>query len=186
MPSPLPNMVANGLSSVLSRSTLTRLAGVALLLAVTVGASVNVQAQTAPSAGAIAAAKELIAAKGATNMFDPVVPGVIETAKNMFLRTNPGLGKDLNEVALKLRTEYEGKRAEVENVLARTYAEKMTEKELRDAVAFYKSPLGQKLIVVEPQVLEQGMTNIQNWADRFSDEILSKMRAEMKKRGHTL
>jgi hypothetical protein len=165
---------------------LTRLAGAALLVAVTVGASAHVDAQTAPSAGAIAAAKELIAAKGATTMFDPVVPGVIETAKNMFLRTNPSLGKDLNEVAQKLHTEYDGKRAEVENVLARTYAEKMTEKELRDAVTFYKSPLGQKLIVVEPQVLEQGMTNIQTWADRFSQEILTKMRAEMKKRGHTL
>jgi len=40
--------------------------------------------------------------------------------------------------------------------------------------------------VVEPQVLDEGMRNIQSWADRFSEEVLSQMRAEMKKRGHTL
>jgi hypothetical protein len=168
-----------------SRPTLMRLAALALLLTCAFASARDASAQT-PSPAAIAAAKELIAAKGATNMFDPVVPGVIETAKNMFLRTNPNLGKDLNEVAQKLRAQYEGKRKDVEDVLARTYAEKMTEKELKEAAAFYKSPLGQKIIVVEPQVLEQGMTNIQAWADNFSEQILTQMRAEMKKRGHTL
>ncbi len=166
------------------RRLATRAAAAALTCALILsGAPANAQS---PSPGAIAVAKELIAAKGATQMFDPVVPGVIETAKNMFLRTNPSLSKDLNEVAAALHTEYANKRAEVETILARTYAEKMTENELRDALAFYKSPLGQKLIIVEPQVLEQGMSSVQTWADGFSEEVLGKIRAEMKKRGHTL
>ncbi len=93
-----------------------------------------------PSPGAVAAAKELIEMKGAMNMFEPLVPGVIETAKNAFLRTNPGLSKDLNEVAAALKTEYAGKRADIANEIARTYAAQFTEKELRDVIAFYKTP----------------------------------------------
>ncbi len=139
-----------------------------------------------PSGSALASAKELIELKGATHMFDPVVPGVIETAKNTFLQTNPGLSKDLNEVATKLRSELAGKRAEIANEIARIYAQQFTEKELKDAVTFYKTPLGKKLIDVEPRVLDQGMTAAQSWADRFSEEVVRKFRAEMKRKGHDI
>jgi hypothetical protein len=30
------------------------------------------------------------------------------------------------------------------------------------------------------------MRNAQNWADRLSEEVINKMRAEMKKRGHDI
>jgi hypothetical protein len=139
-----------------------------------------------PSLGAIAAAKELIELKGATNMFEPIVPGVIETAKNTLLRTSPNLAKDLNDVATQLRSENAAKRGEVANEMARIYAQRFTEKEIKDAVVFYKTPLGKKLIEVEPQVLEQSMTRIQTWADQFSETVMTRFRAEMKKKGHTL
>lgn len=139
-----------------------------------------------PPAPAVAAAKELIELKGATNMFESVVPGVIETAKNMYLQTNTSLAKELNDIAAQLKNEYATKRTEISNEMARVYAQQFTEKEIKDAVAFYRTPLGKKLIDVEPKVLEQSMTNIQNWAERFSEEVLSKFRAEMRKKGHNL
>jgi hypothetical protein len=139
-----------------------------------------------PSAASIAAARDLIQLKGAASMFDPVVPGVIETAKNMFMQTNMSLAKDLNEVAAQLRKDYAGKSAEIANEMARIYAQQFSEKEIAEAVAFYRTPLGKKLIEVEPKVLEQGMTNVQNWADRFSEEVTTKFRAEMRKKGHNL
>jgi uncharacterized protein len=139
-----------------------------------------------PSPGAIAAAKEMIEMKGAMNMFEPLVPGVIESAKNTFLRTNPGLSKDLNDVAATLRKEYADKRADIANEIARTYAAQFTEKELRDVIAFYKSPVGKKVIEVEPRVLEQSMTRVQSWAERFSEDMMKRFRADMRKKGHNL
>jgi len=144
------------------------------------------RAQQEPAPGAVAAAKELIEMKGAMNMFEPLVPGVIETAKNTFLRTNPGLSKDLNEVAAALRTEHAAKRADVANEIARTYASQFTEKELREVIAFYKTPAGKKVIDVEPRVLEQAMTRVQSWAERFSEDIMKRFRADMRKKGHNL
>jgi hypothetical protein len=119
-------------------------------------------------------------------MFDSLVPGVIETAKNTLLRTSPNLSKDLNDVATQLRTENAGRRAEINNEMARIYAQRFTEKEIKDAVAFYRTPLGKKIIEVEPQVLEASMTRIQTWADQFSENMMTRFRAEMKKKGHTL
>ena len=154
----------------------------ALVLAASVG-SANAQE---PSATALVTAKELITVKGAVAIFDPLVPGVIEQTKSVFLRTNPMLGKDLNEVAAKLRADYAPRGAEVINDTAKLYATRFTEQELKDALAFYKSPLGGKLLVEEPKILDEGMKNAQAWANKLSEEIIGKIRAEMKKRGHDI
>jgi len=138
------------------------------------------------SPGALAAAKELIAAKGGNALYEPIVPGVIEKAKSVFLQTNPTLGKDLNEVAAKLRAEYATRTAEILNDAAKLYAARFKEQELKDALAFYKSPLGRKLLAEEPRILDESMRNAQIWADRLSEEVINRMRAEMKKRGHEI
>ena len=143
-------------------------------------------AQQQPSASAIATAKEVITVKGAAAIYDPLVPGVIEQAKSVFLQANPTLGKDLNEVALKLRAEYAPRGAEVLNDVAKLYATRFTEQELKEALAFYKSPLGRKLLTEEPNILDQSMRNAQTWAERLSQEVIAKMRTEMKKRGHEI
>ena len=148
--------------------------------------SAGAAAAQQPSADAVATAKELITVKGAVAIYEPLIPGVVEQAKNIFLRTNPLLGKDLNEVAAKLRADLASRSAELVTDAAKLYAARFTEKELKDALAFYKSPLGRKLLAEEPKVLDQSMQNAQTWADRISQEVMGKMRAEMKKRGHDI
>lgn len=139
-----------------------------------------------PSPASIALAKEYVTLKGAHNVFDPVVPGVIENAKNMLMQTNPNLGKDLTDVAAQLRAELAPKRDELINNIATLYAKKFSDQELKDLIAFYKSPLGKKLQTDDPIVVDQSMNLAQNWANRFSEEVIVRIRAEMKKKGHDL
>ena len=40
--------------------------------------------------------------------------------------------------------------------------------ELKDALTFYKTPLGKKLIQQEPQILDQSMKEVQAWGDKLS------------------
>jgi hypothetical protein len=142
--------------------------------------------QQQPSAAAVSTARELIAVKGATGLYDTVIPGVVEQAKNLFLRTNPALAKDLNEVAAKLRTDFASRNSEIRDQVVKLYASHFTEQELKDALAFYKSSIGRKLIEHEPKILEKSMSDVQAWATKLSDEVVSKMRAEMKKKGHNI
>ena len=142
--------------------------------------------QKPPSAAAIALAKELIEIKGATKIYDPVVSGVIEYHKNLLLQSNPNLGKDLNEVAQKLHAEMAPRRAELQLEVVKIYAQHFTEQELKDALAFYKTPLGKKLVTEEPKVLDDSMKRADQWSAKFAEEIVVKMRAEMKKKGHNV
>ena len=139
-----------------------------------------------PSAASIALAKEIIVAKGATSMYDPVIPNLIERTKGVLMQTNPMLGRDLNEVSAKLRAELAPRSAELVEDAAKLYAARFTERELRDALAFYKSPLGKKIITEEPAILNQSMSNADIWAGKFASEVMIKFRAEMKKKGHDL
>lgn len=159
---------------------------IALALALAVAMRAGGADAQQPSPAAIATAKEVITVKGATALWDPLVPGVIEQAKSVFVQANPTLLKDLNEVALKLRAEYAPRSQEVVNEVAKLYAARFTEQELKDTLAFYKSPLGKKLLVEEPSILDQSMRNAQSWADRLSQEVIGKIRTEMKRRGHDL
>jgi hypothetical protein len=143
------------------------------------------QAQ-APTAGAVASARELIAVKGGGAMFEPVIPGVVESTKNSLLPTNPNLSRDLNEVSLQLRKEYESKKAELLYEVAIVYAKHFTEQELKDLVAFYKSPLGQKMLKQEPLALDESFKRAQEWSIEFSESVMGRFRTEMKKRGHPL
>jgi hypothetical protein len=145
----------------------------------------SAQAQQ-PSAAAVSMARELIALKGATSMYDPVLRGVVEQAKIVLLRTNPMLSKELTEVTAKLHAEYAAKLQELRDISARVYAARFSEQELKDALSFYKTPLGKKLIQQEPQILDQSMKEVQTWGDKLSEEVISRMRAEMKKKGHDL
>lgn len=140
-----------------------------------------------PSAAAITLARDVIVAKGANMMVDPLVRGVIESVKNSFVPTNPNLTRELNDVATALHKEFDGSKGnEVLDQMARAYATRFTEQELKDLLVFYKTPLGQKFTREEPNAIEDGLKRAQQWADGFADTVMARMRTEMQKKGHPL
>jgi len=139
-----------------------------------------------PPASAVAAARELVELKGGAQMFDPVIVSVIEQTKGALLQTNPQLAKDLNDVATQLRAEFTPRRNELMNEAAKFYAAAFTEQEIREMTTFYKSPLGKKMLVTEPQVLDQTFNYVEQWGPRVAEEAMNRFRAEMKKKGHNL
>ncbi len=140
----------------------------------------------APSANAVALAGELLTLKGGSQMFGGMVEGVIESAKNSYLPNNPSLNRPLNEVAVQLRKEFEPKKAELMHEVARVYARRFTEQELRELLAFYKTTLGRKVLSDEALAVEDGFKRAQEWTGEFSDQVLTRMRVEMRKKGHDL
>jgi uncharacterized protein len=164
------------------------LLNVARATAIAVLVAVSPAAATAqePSANALELAKELILLKGSTRIWESVVPGVIEQAKGVFLQTNPALSRELGDVASQLRTEYAPRGSQLTDQLALLYAQTFTEQELAQALAFYKTPLGRKIVTLEPKVLDEGVSRIREWTNKFSSEVMIRMRAEMKKKGYDL
>ena len=146
----------------------------------------DARAQQQPSAAQTALAMELLQLKGSLNAFDPMIDGAIEYHKGILLQTNPMMSKDLNDVTTIIRAEMLPRRTEIHTEMARAYASQFTEQELKDAVAFYKSPLGKKLTIGEPKALDEMTKRVNVLAEKYSTEVLTKIRAGMKAKGHNL
>jgi uncharacterized protein len=166
------------------RSSLSRIVFIGAMICGSLG-SIAAHAQQ-PSAAAVTLAREVVIARGAGGMTEPLVRGVIETVKNSFVPTNPNLTRELNDVATALHKELDGKSSEVLEQMARAYATRFTEQELKDLLVFYKTPLGQKLLREEPSAIDDGLKRAQEWADTFADAVMTRMRTEMQKKGHQL
>jgi uncharacterized protein len=163
----------------------------ALVVLACIGMVKPVQAQTPapgapPSAASLLLAKQIIEIKGVNKLFDPLVRGVVEKVKDQFMQTNFMWANDLNAVAVQLTKEFAPREDELVDQTARIYASHFTEAELRQILTFYQSPLGRKMVAEEPKALDESMANAGNFGDKLSDEVIDRMRAEMKKRGHDL
>jgi hypothetical protein len=134
-----------------------------------------------PAPAAMASAKELITITGTTTLFSPLIAGVVEQAKVLYLQQNPALAKDLNEIA-----DLQPRFSELTEEVARLYAANFTEQELKDILAFYKTTAGKKLLAEQPKIVDTSMKFAQDWATKLSDQVIGKMRDELKKRGHAL
>lgn len=148
--------------------------------------AIGAAAAQQPSAAAITTARQILDSKASFAMFEPLVPGVIESAKNVFLQQNPNLQKDLNDAAAALRTQLTPRTNELKEEIAKIYAARFTEAELKELQTFFSSALGKKLLQEEPRFVEGSLSFAQNWANKLSDEVMAKFRAEMKKKGYNL
>jgi uncharacterized protein len=132
---------------------------------------------------ALAAAKEILAMKNAAAMYQAAVPNIVQQTKDTLVQANLNYQKDLNEVAVVVAQSLAGREKEIGEGMALVYANEFTEQELTALVAFYKSPLGQKLLINEPRAIQMSMSYMNQWAQQFAGIVNGEFRAEMRKRG---
>src|ERR1700758_2125308 len=161
-------------------------AGLALgLVLIAAGSPAPAQQQqpAPPPASAVQAAKDYLAVKNARAMYADAVTGVVERTKTALMQTNINYQKDLNEVAVIVAKNLAGRENEIGEGMAQIYARVFTEQELKDLTAFYKSPLGQRLLTAEPRAFQGSAAFMRDWASEFGGVVNEQFRAEMKKRG---
>jgi hypothetical protein len=138
------------------------------------------------SPAALAAAKEILALKKANVVYAGAVPTIVQQVKGALTQKFLNYQKDINEVAVIVAQSFAGREQEIGEGMAKAYAGEFTEQELKDLVVFYKSPLGQKLLVSEPQAIQLGLAYMNQWASGFAEAVNGQFRAELKKRGKDL
>jgi hypothetical protein len=132
---------------------------------------------------ALALSKEIIALKQANILYGGAVSGIVTQVKQEFLKSNLDKQRDLEEVSVIVVKEFTGRENEIGEAIAKLYAAGFTEQELRDLLAFFKSPLGKKLIENEPKAMDLSGVYMNAWAQKFADDVTTRFKAEMKKRG---
>jgi hypothetical protein len=135
------------------------------------------------SPACMASAREILTMKNAAAMYVNAVPGIVQQTKQELIQANLQYQKDLDEVAVLVTKSFAGKEKEIGEGMAQIYCNEFSEQDLKDIVAFYKSPLGQKLLTNEPRAIQASMAYTNQWAQTFAETVNAQVRAEMRKRG---
>ena len=145
------------------------------------------QAAPAPqhSPSHLAVAREVAIGSGITRSFDAIGPQFYEQIKQNLV-TRPEITKDLDQVLEALKPEMELQKQQMIGTVARIFATRMSEAELKDVVAFFKSPSGSKYVQTQPVVLDELVVEMEKWTQGVADYLMVRVRAEMGKRGHQL
>ncbi|GJD47506.1 hypothetical protein OPKNFCMD_0214 [Methylobacterium crusticola] len=132
-----------------------------------------------------ALAREVMLSSGIARSFDSILPAFGEQIKQAAV-TRPELNKDLGDVIDKMQPELELQKQRIIDIASRIYASKLSEAELRDIAAFFRSPAGKRYVETQPQILDEMVQSMQTWTQEVSEYMMVRVRAEMGKRGHQL
>jgi len=119
----------------------------------------------------IKAARAAIAAIGATNSFDNILPNLAERLKNTMIQASPNyqelITKTIDEKAIALAA----RRADLENEAASIYAKTFTVEELNAIATFYNSAAGKKLLNDGPIASREMVKAADIWASGVSRDL---------------
>lgn len=166
------------------------LAGAAVSLALVLG--MPAQAQTAQPAqpeipqSHLVAGRDVVVLSGLAESFEAIYLEFRERVTQTVGTTRPEVRKDMNEVIEALRPEYEKKREEIIASAAFIFAKRMTEPDLKEVAAFFRSPVGQRYNAMRPRAIDEIFALLQPWSIQTSNLLFDRFSEEMRKRGHQI
>ncbi|MGH6836158.1 MAG: DUF2059 domain-containing protein [Methylocella sp.] len=140
----------------------------------------------APSPSHLAAARALVVACGMSRSFSIIIPQFMDQIGSSLTQTRPELRHDLNDVLTGLKPEFDKQVDEMVDIAAQIYVKQMSEQDLKAAVAFFDSTAGKKYVETQPAFLTEVVTAMQGWQGKISTDMMTRVRAEMKKKGHEI
>jgi hypothetical protein len=141
--------------------------------------------QTA-SPDALAAAKELIIASKAGEQVKALVPLLMQQLKPAIVQNRPQVERSYDAM---MPIMLEAMNSQIETFMEATavvYANNFTAEEMREIAAFYRRPVGQKLLQKLPVVMQQTMMVGQKFGEAMGRDLEDKIREELRKRGHNI
>lgn len=143
------------------------------------------RAQT-PSPDAMAAAHELIVTMRAADFFKTIMPAMMQSLKPAIVQNRPQVERDYDAIVPLLLEGMNARLNEVMEQIAAVYARNFTADELREAVAFYRGPTGQKFVQKLPAISQESMAIGQRFGQSIASDLRGRMIDELRKRGHNI
>jgi uncharacterized protein len=134
----------------------------------------------------LAVAREVAIGSGLSRGFDGMVPQIADQIRASVSRTRPELIKDMEESLKPIIAELSKRTDTMIAIASRLFAARMTEAELKDISAFFKSASGQKYVNVQGPMLNELFAEMQVFSQTLGNIMMDELREAMRKKGHQL
>ena len=142
-------------------------------------------AQT-PSPDAMTAARSLVTTMKLPDQYRALLPGILLGLRPALTQDRPEIERDFNAMIptiVDAFTPYYN--AMVDNI-ATIYASNFTAGELREIEAFYRQPVGQKLLQKSATLAQQSNQVGQDSSRKAADELRARLTEALRQKGHKL
>jgi uncharacterized protein len=143
-------------------------------------------AASQPTPAQMSLARDVVLYSGIARSFQIVVPQYLDQIGTRLTQTRPDLIKDLNVVMEQVKPEFDKRVDEMVDNAARLYAARLNEQQLKDTAAFFKSPAGIAYVQAQPVLMNDLFAAMKSWQEHISQDMVTRIRAEMKKKGHDI
>jgi len=121
-----------------------------------------------------------------TNMnriIDLLVPQIIGNLKKSNSEINHGIWNEFTDICTE---EMKRSLPELEEPIIAIYDANFSADEIKQLVAFYQSPVGRKIVVQLPQLMQQSIAMGQSWGQQAGARAVERIRAAAKQKGYGL
>jgi hypothetical protein len=159
-----------------------RLSIIASILVFSIGAS---QAQT-PSPDAMAAARALVTTMKLSEQYKALLPAILLGLKPAVTQDRPEIERDYDAILPMLADAFAPYYSAMVDDIAAVYANNFTASELREIEAFYRQPIGQKLLEKTPAIAQRSMQVGQDASRKAADDLKGRLTEALRQKGHKL
>jgi uncharacterized protein len=157
----------------------------ALVCLVTAPASAQTAAPT-PAPDALVAARELVETMHLTKQFEAILPSIIKTIKPSIVQGRAEVDRQYDALVPVMLEGFRSRLGEMTDAVVTVYASNFSTEELQALTAFYKTPVGQKMLDKLPTVTQQTIAVGARFGRSVGEDLRKRMIEELRKKGADL
>jgi uncharacterized protein len=142
-------------------------------------------AQT-PSPEALAVARSLISTMKLTDQYKALLPVILLSIKPALVQGRPEIERDYDAMAAQIEDAYAPYYSSMVDSAASLYASNFTVDELREIDAFYRLPVGQKLLQKSLAITQQSMQIGQDASRKAAEDLRVRLTDLLRQKGHKM
>ena len=129
-------------------------------------------------------AKKLASLMHTERDYDVIIQAIANDTTNLFTQTNPDLKDEIKKSVEGVSETLSKRKENLREEINRIYTDFFTEDELKELLAFYTSPIGQKFLDSDAARSQRVSEATLAWGDLMSEEIVGLVRKDLQEKGY--
>lgn len=142
-------------------------------------------AQT-PAPDAMAAARSLVNTMKLADQYKALLPAILLSLKPALTQDRPEIEQDYDAMMPMIADAFTPYYTSMVDGIATVYATNFTAAELREIEAFYRQPVGQKLLEKIPAISQQALAVGQEIGRKAAEDLRQRLTEALRQKGHKL
>ena len=157
-----------------------------MIIGVTLLFSISTAPAQTPSPEALAMARSLISTMKLTDQYKALLPVILLSIKPAVVQGRPEIERDYDAMAAQIADAYAPYYSSMVDSAASLYASNFTVDELREIEAFYRLPVGQKLLQKSLAITQQSMQIGQDTGRKAAEDLRIRLTDLLRQKGHKM